>query len=1317
MKRIVSLLLAVLLAATLLPGAAFAAEGTGYSISDMYMYDTVDLVDCLDIPEMPFYVEAEVLRPYTSVKPSVIFAWYGYDGRMLGAERVEAYYTWQKNAYYNVIIDNTDGLVGSIKAFVVPKTGGITPLTEPAIIEKDLPNAAISGISVSGSTVSVAATTEVDSRLEVQILDEETNKVLWSGETTATSEDTELSFTVDVTLPKYFIVTGRFYHLGHGLPLNDLYTCLDYTKGYEEFSAKTESDYSADRVIDVGEANDGSFIVLTDDVIRLSQTPLSEAGGSYTFAAGALGSVAAGDKISFKNGDGVYTTIRVAAISANGDGVTVTEDGSAKIADLYSVIKINTPIKAYAADGSTAAVYRFEGGAEQYATDGSDLYSGIEMGPALTSNIQTSFGSLDAQLRAGGQVLAHYDPTIWGEDYLRVDVLSRLSLEGDLTIGSGGWWWEDVMLFPEVSLAGLEIIGHIPLKLMGEFEVDCQTGVNMHIAAEVCAGYSFNTKDGTQKHTSKSITPSDISAQGDISVEVGLRFTVGVELLNDLISASIGVGAGLGANGTIQAAVTPTFNTPEYHACDCCIAGTCYAYFNANINMHYEVSKKIEGDLFDLELIRAEWTIGKIYISLLNDAESIHKGEIVFGWGECPNKKYLVILQTYNNGQQKDGFTVNVLRGGEIPVASGTSTFKTYLYPESYTAEAVVETNEVKTDFVVLNSMAVYLYAKDPILSGSVTDSETNEALSGASVMILKDDVLFQSVQTDSDGGYSVKLPGGAYRVSFTKDGYKPQVRALDNLQEDTGISVALELIKEPGVLSGTVTDSETGEGISGAMITATREGKEPVYTQTGASGAYSVELEEGEYSLSFSHEDYASASGAAAIKSGEESHASAVLEKVLFPLSITVSDSVTGEAIDGASVSVSAEGESVTTAVTVGGGCELKLPNGNYSVTVTAENYTEVTQSVSIDGEETALSVQLAGVLATGYCGASPNYYDVKWVLSADGVMTVFGSGGVRYANYKGLDSRTYDAYKDQIKALVIEEGVTFAEENAFRALTELESVTLPKGFTSLAENVFYECSSLRTVKFPDTLESIGEQAFWKCTSLVSVNLPDSVTVLGSSAFSGCSALQYARLSNALTTISSGAFENCTSLVTLKLPVALVDIENSAFYGCTSLAELNLPNTLLSIDEFAFSRCTSLRDIRIPASVTHIREDAFYGSGAETVWIDPLSTLSVIYAGAFEDCENLTTLYLPASLKDVKNYGFNQYIGYTNPDGSKNEDHIPWPSTVKHVYFGGNEEEWNDLDFHFVWSDIAGSVPKTYSAAQYFGEYSDTVVTLNWKG
>ena len=1113
MKRSLILLLMLALILPMLAVNALAADDMEYTITSLTMSDPDTYDEFASIPTGVFYISASITKNGSMACTAVLFAWYDADGRMLGCESVDKPYLsiWGISSY-RTTIDNTAGEIYCIKAFVV--SGDMTPLAAPKSIENRVFNGSIAGITVEDDVVTVSATADVDYTLAVQILNEEDEDVLWSGEADMMTEDTVAELPIDIGLPGYFIVTAVLYDLD-GKQIGNTYTCLDYTRGFAEFQAKTEDDYDTDRIIDVAEEDDGNFAVLSADVIRLTQSPNSEGAGSYTFAAdAALTALKVGDKISFQNSDGVYTTIRIATVTLNGGTVTVTADGTAGLADLYDVIKINAPIVAQTSEETGGAVYSFAPSAAEEPKD-SGLFSDIQFGPAINSNIETSFGSLDAELKAGGQVVAYYDPAIWGDDYLRVEVLTKMSLEGDLFIGGVTGIKEEYQLFPEISLAGLEIIGHIPLELMGEFEIECQAGLNMHLSAEVGAGYTYNTKDGVHKHSYQEITPSKLSSTGEgeceVEVEVGLRFSVGVELLNELIDASIGVGAGMGVTGQIEAAITPSASTTEYHACDLCMGGRCYAFVNADVNMHYQISEKLEGDLIDVEIIRAEWTLGKVYLSLLNDAESIHKGETVFGWGECPNKKYLVTFVTYDNGTQETGHAVTVTDLNGRTVGSGPSTLRLHLYPLDYIAEATVETNQVRNSFTVTESMVVSLYARDFVLSGQVTDKETGEALSGVTVMVLQDGKVYTSAQTDDIGCYSFTLPGGAYTVSFVKDGYKSRVTSLSDQQSDKYLSVALEPIKDPGVLTGTVTDAATGSPITGAVIIASQDGKDPVYASTDASGVYTMELEEGSYRLNFSHTSYIAANSTAAVTSRETTTADMQLEKRKSALTVTVTDQDTGAIVEGAEVSVYHSGTLTAGSTTAADGtCTVELPDGSYTVRVFAPGYARTSTEVEMSGTDTALTVQVAPAKASGYCGKQFNdmVSDARWELSEDGILTVFGSGAIYdYGDSGGWESPWIKlGYSDDIQKVVIEEGVTGVGDYAFFCCSNITSVSLPQSLQAIGSGAFQYCSKLTSIDIPANVENISARAFEQ-TSLTRLYIdPDSkLTVIGKYAFQYC--------------------------------------------------------------------------------------------------------------------------------------------------------------------------------------------------------------------
>lgn len=125
----------------------------------------------------------------------------------------------------------------------------------------------------------------------------------------------------------------------------------------------------------------------------------------------------------------------------------------------------------------------------------------------------------------------------------------------------------------------------------------------------------------------------------------------------------------------------------------------------------------------------------------------------------------------------------------------------------------------------------------------------------------------------------------------------------------------------------------------------------------------------------------------------------------------------------------------------------------------------------------------------------------------------------------------------------------------------------------------------------------------------MVSVRTPRGVSVIGGNAFINCSNLVTVTISSSVTTISAHAFANCPNLETLTLPSGLKRIEPYAFHLCRRLKRLTVPSTVRTLGARAFQGCTALREIRFT----------------------PSSRLELIDQAAFEQCDSLTAVCLPA--------------------------------------------------------------------------------------
>jgi len=157
-----------------------------------------------------------------------------------------------------------------------------------------------------------------------------------------------------------------------------------------------------------------------------------------------------------------------------------------------------------------------------------------------------------------------------------------------------------------------------------------------------------------------------------------------------------------------------------------------------------------------------------------------------------------------------------------------------------------------------------------------------------------------------------------------------------------------------------------------------------------------------------------------------------------------------------------------------------------------------------------------------SGTCGDN-----LQWKLTDEGVLTITGTGKMK--NYSG-SSRPWSAYKNVIKQVIIDDGVTTIGDGAF-ANTSLTSITIPNSVTTIGSSAFYDCSSLTSVTIGNGVRTIEGGAFSSCSSLASITIPNSVRTIGGLAFSYCSSLASITIPNSVTRIWHSAFYGCKNI------------------------------------------------------------------------------------------------------------------------------------------------------------------------------------------
>jgi len=286
--------------------------------------------------------------------------------------------------------------------------------------------------------------------------------------------------------------------------------------------------------------------------------------------------------------------------------------------------------------------------------------------------------------------------------------------------------------------------------------------------------------------------------------------------------------------------------------------------------------------------------------------------------------------------------------------------------------------------------------------------------------------------------------------------------------------------------------------------------------------------------------------------------------------------------------------------------------------------------------------------LLSTIYAFAQTgNTGPLTWKLNQNtGILTISGEGDM--PDY--IWAPWFD-YRDSIKTVIIENGVTRIGGGAFYFHKNLKTVIIPNSVKSIRGNAFFVCetlssliipnsvieigksafmfSGLTSINIPNSVINIGKTAFSSCLNLVSINvdndnpnysslegvlfnknkttliccpggktgkyvIPNGVVTIFESAFLECNKITEIEIPNSVSSIMSRAFENCFSLASITLPSGINSIERRTFSSCYSLSSINIPNTVKSIGGSAFSKCLSLNSIVIPSSVTSIGSEAF---------------------------------------------------------------------------------------------------------------------------
>lgn len=311
------------------------------------------------------------------------------------------------------------------------------------------------------------------------------------------------------------------------------------------------------------------------------------------------------------------------------------------------------------------------------------------------------------------------------------------------------------------------------------------------------------------------------------------------------------------------------------------------------------------------------------------------------------------VVSDGRSGLPLSGATVTYAGGQAVSDSAGAYSFGP-VAEGSYSVSAGANgySDQAQTVTVGPGQDAVQNFALAPAgvgnVVGHVTDANTGLAVAGATISHLGG-----GTTSDSSGTYSLSaLPDGDTILTASASGYVDQSVSVNVTSGDATVQ-DFQLTPKPGSIGGVAIDSVTGLPIVGASV-AYSGGT----TSTNASGSYTFPgVAEATYTVTISAAGYGAQSAQVSVGPG----AAAVQNFTLAPLPGTVlgtvTDTSTGQAISGVTVSYSGG------ATTTDGSGHYAFPSvaeGSYGFTASLSGYSPQTQTVSV-GPGATVSLNLS--------------------------------------------------------------------------------------------------------------------------------------------------------------------------------------------------------------------------------------------------------------------------------------------------------------------------------------------------------------------
>lgn len=1202
MKRILAVFLTLAMALNIAPVAAFAAAD-----SDAASIVAVEETDETSSPQL----DEETARAIAS-DPFLQAAYAQTEQEQTGQAEVDT---------SNVSVNATNSF-GQLLVNGLGMDGenGSDLSSESRVIE----------ITMNGSTAMVKYIVKKDANLVVGIYTDDSEQEMIASGTVAVqaTPDNTASSIVEVPLsgeiPEHYTVKGFLLDKEDHAPLCKEYTNAFYTENVEELEGATIDDFDSARAVNLDDDRTTNFGVVKQGVILLQEDEPENGAGEnivvlddsenqiYQFenASTELRNLKQGNIIVYKYGENNLIIAHVADFEINGTTVTIYGDEDFQLEDVFSILKMdgeNTTDKAIVDTETGDGKVSYIGTQEIETLDSTNDWEGkaefshvfkisTDDGKDEDSEEKPVSGSVEGTVSIKAAIklkLRLCDDNKMVS--LSFPMTEKFELEGAVEYKG------ELLKFPKITLP---VYGCLSVGFEPQMVFKANASVAFKMDSTQMIGFEWSQKDGTQNISEAPVTSINFKLSGSIYLgfDMAPKAELGVGKVS-LVKLKFKAEAGFELSAEERLGDQGT-GLDEIHGCKNCYEG------ELEFKITLGVSLKILLYEPKIEITPFSHSFGKAYASA-------DYGD--FGWGECPHVKYRLTLKAGKAGagatvkiQSNDSDTSSLYTETTLD-ADGNSTV--YLPGREYRIIADKGSMEFVKTIKLSRGITVDIDLEQGSTGGNPGTTEPEETIVASGTC--GDDLTWK---LGDKGTLTISGTGEMYNYSMADAPWKEQKDLISALVVENGATsigsstfdgyTSLKSIKLASTVKSIGNNAFSNTGITSLDLP---EGMESIGIGAFYNCEKMTELKLPESLTTLNNGAFAFCKGLTAVTLPNKITFIGALafEECTGLTSITIPENVTeirNQAFYYCTALTMVELPKALQTVGDNAFYETKLQDVYYAGT--EEDWGKIAIGLKNEPLTNAnLHCMGAVVVISGTCGGA-----LTWKLDSKGTLTISGTGAMTDYTKSGVAPWNKDY--EEIRFVVIENGVTTIGEYAFENCTLLESVAISDSVEKIGKYAFSGCSALKRISLPDSIAQIGDHAF-RASGLEAVKIPEGVTLLGEGMFARCPNLQTVELPSTLQTIREIAFigsglnkiilpENlkyigyecfyeCTNLEEIKIPDSVTILDYSVFEGCSSLKKVTLSKGLKRISQTMFAMCHNLTEITIPDSITYIGEGAFF--------------------------------------------------------------------------------------------------------------------------